>query len=844
MVVAAACFVLWLRGAEKSALPVLDGDVHLAGLKSPVSVRRDGHGVPHIEAASEEDLWMAQGYVTAQDRLWQMDAFRRNANGELAEVMGSALVPHDTLQRVLGIRRTAERIWMNSPADQRARFEAYARGVNLYISQHGDALPAEFRLLAYKPRPWAGVDSVSVGLMMVQTLDTRWEDKLAREAIAAKLMNPRLEADLYPVGSWRDHPPTGEKHDMSQPHPTPAKHADDDDDEDDSSQAENREKGIGNREQAGEIRGQRSEIEPGDLALVAADLRGLREAGLGGCAECAYGSNNWVVAGSHTASGKPLLSNDMHLGLAEPNIWYMADLNAPGFHAAGVTLPGVPFVIAGHNEHVAWGFTALYADVQDLYIEDVKDGTYQGIDRQTHPLIVRQETIKVRGGADVQLDVQETEHGPLLNPILPKEKRAIALKWTLYDPSLNTLPVYEIDKASNWGEFEGALKLWSWPAQNVVYADDQGHIAYHAIGKVPIHLGSRNIYPIPFNSWMKFDLDSVPGKENERIVYLPFDVLPHAFDPPSGFLATANSRVTRDVPPDSTKRYPLNIDMSTIPLTAEWADPYRAERIYKLLDGRNGLTRADMLAVQTDIYSEVDQEIGHRLAYAIDHTEGVDERLKKGADLMRNWDGRLTTDSAAASVVTKARAAFWPLILEPKLGKELAVEYRWAESEFAEEEIIMHGGSDARSAWLPPGYKNWDALLTDAVRKGMEAGHAPDDVAAWSYGSWHVVDIEHPLAQFLPWIGRIAGTGEQPLSGDKTTVKQADRDVGPSQRFTMDWSDVDGSTENIVLGESGDPYSPYYRDQWKDYYSGTTIALPFSELAVAAQTRHTLRLAP
>jgi hypothetical protein len=193
----------------------------------------------------------------------------------------------------------------------------------------------------------------------------------------------------------------------------------------------------------------------------------------------------------------------------------------------------------------------------------------------------------------VQLDVQETEHGPLLNPILPKEKRAIALKWTLYDPSLNTLPVYEIDKASNWGEFEGALKLWSWPAQNVVYADDQGHIAYHAIGKVPIHLGSRNIYPIPFNSWMKFDLDSVPGKENERIVYLPFDVLPHAFDPPSGFLATANSRVTRDVPPDSTKRYPLNIDMSTIPLTAEWADPYRAERIYKLLDGRNGLTRAD-----------------------------------------------------------------------------------------------------------------------------------------------------------------------------------------------------------------------------------------------------------
>ena len=262
LVVAAACFVLWLRAAEKAALPVLDGDLHLAGLRAPVTVRRDGHGVPHIEAASEEDLWVAQGYVTAQDRLWQMDAFRRNANGELAEVMGRSLVIHDKWQRVLGIRRTAERIWANSPPDQKARFEAYARGVNLYIAQHGDSLPAEFRLLGYKPKPWTGPDSISVGLMMVQTLDTHWEAKLAREAIAAKLNNPKLEADLYPVGSWRDHPPTGVKVDLSQPRPAPPRHASDDDDEDDSSQAKNRGQGSGIRGQDGEIRVQRSEIRP------------------------------------------------------------------------------------------------------------------------------------------------------------------------------------------------------------------------------------------------------------------------------------------------------------------------------------------------------------------------------------------------------------------------------------------------------------------------------------------------------------------------------------------------------------------------------------------------------
>jgi penicillin amidase len=283
----------------------------------------------------------------------------------------------------------------------------------------------------------------------------------------------------------------------------------------------------------------------------------------------------------------------------------------------------------------------------------------------------------------------------------------------------------------------------------------------------------------------------------------------------------------------------VTTENSPYPISLEWADPYRAERIYKVLQGRDQLKPADMLAVQTDIYSEVDQELGHRFAYAIDHTDGVDDQLRKAADLMRSWDGKLTTDSAAASIVTQARYAFWPLILKPKLGEDY-VYYSWEESNFAEEEIVMHASPD----WLPPAYKNWDALLTDAVRQGMKNGKAPADVARWSYGSWHVVDIEHPLAVFLPLVGRMAGTGPQPLSGDTTTVKQVGREFGPSQRFTMDWSDIDGSTEDIVLGESANPLSPYFRDQWADYYAGTTFPLPFTPAAVAAQTRHTLRLLP
>ena len=831
IVLAAVCALGWLRSRTLAALPTLDGDVAAVGLSAPVTVRRDAHGVPHIDAANQDDLWFAQGYVTAQDRLWQMDLYRRNANGELAEIIGSSVVNRDIAQRLFGFRKTAHRIYDNLTADDRRRLDDYARGVNLYITQHQDTLPVEFRILMYKPRPWTGADSISIGMMMVDMLDTHWDVKLSREKIAARLNNSKLEADLYPVGSWRDHPPTGEVIDLTQPHPTPPPISDDEDD--DRTQAVSApascppgtnpchpERNAPSRRQVEETEAasQVTPAAPDPLPRHPSSLRALL--GLSDCDSCAPGSNNWVVAGKHTASGKPLLSNDMHLSLTEPNIWYMADLSGPGYHAAGVTLPGMPFVIAGHNEHVAWGFTALFADVQDLYVEKLQGDNFQASDATWKPLVVDHEVIHVRRKPDTTMDVRSTDHGPLINPVLSlmgsHEDRPIALKWALYDSSLNALPLYAMNIASNWAEFSTALSAWCWPTQNVVYADDQGHIAYHAAGRVPMRPAGVASH-------------TIADAQHEWTGYIPFDAMPASFDPPSGFLATANSRVTTDKSP--------------YPLTLEWWDSYRTERIYKSLQGRGGLTSKDMLAVQTDIYSEVDQELAHRFAYAIDHAAKSDDRLHKAADLMRSWDGQLTTDSAAASLVTQARAAFWPLILQPKLG-DLSHEYRWAESNFAEEEIIMRGSPD----WLPAGYKDWDALLTEAVRRGMEKSRehaaAPGDVSRWNYGNWHVIDIEHPLGGLLPVIGRIAGTGPQPLSGDTTTVKQVSRALGPSQRFTMDWSNIDGSTEDIVLGESGNPYSPYFRDQWNDYYGGTTFALPFSPAAVAAQTRHTLRLTP
>ncbi|HVU48420.1 MAG TPA: penicillin acylase family protein, partial [Terracidiphilus sp.] len=408
LLIGAGAFVFWLRSITRAALPTLDGNIQLTGLSAPVTVQRDAHGVPHISAATQKDLFVAQGYITAQDRLWQMDAFRRNSEGELAEVMGRSLLRHDETQRVLGIRRAAERIYVNLAPQDRAPIDAYARGVNLFIAQNADSLPPEFRLLRYTPRPWTGVDTIAVGLMMVQTLDTHAAAKLGRSHVAAKLHNAKLEADLYPIGSWRDRPPTGIEVDLSEPHPAPPP-ATDEDDEDEP-----------------------TETQLAPFADAPGDMKGLLSIlGLPTCEGCAAGSNNWVIAGEHTASGKPLLSNDMHLGFSVPGVWYMADLRAPGFHVAGVTLPGFPMVIAGHNDHVAWGFTALMADVQDLYVEKLDGkGNYLAVDGTWKPLTADRETIHVRGGSDVTINVESTDHGPIVDPILTMhDTRTIALKW-------------------------------------------------------------------------------------------------------------------------------------------------------------------------------------------------------------------------------------------------------------------------------------------------------------------------------------------------------------------------------------------------------------------------------
>jgi penicillin amidase len=428
------------------------------------------------------------------------------------------------------------------------------------------------------------------------------------------------------------------------------------------------------------------------------------------------------------------------------------------------------------------------------------------------------EHIHVRFGKDVVLDVQTTEHGPVITPLFPHETRMLSLKWTLYSAKLGGLPLRGLDEASNWTEFRQAMSEWWGPTQNVAYADDQGHIGYQSVGAFPIRIAGPSPVPV-------VETGTPVDSEHEWQGFIPFDQLPTVFDPDSGIVATANARITPD-------GYPYVLALN-------WDQPYRNERIWKWLAGRTKLTPQDMLTLQMDTFSEVDHGLAQRFAYAIDRSANSDPKLKQAADLMRSWDGVITTNSVAAQIVDTAKEALWPLILEPKLGADWEL-YDWQSKNFVQEEMV----EKAPAEWLPAKYKNWDELISAAVLKGMADNHAPATLKEWTYGSQHVLNVKHPLYALLPYFKRWTSTGPHQMAGDETTVDHMLGLLGASQRLTVDWSNLDGSTENIVMGESGDPVSHYYLDQFPAWYSGKTFALPFSEAAVSKATQHSLRLTP
>lgn len=775
----------WLYWRTHACLPRLDGTLRVPGLGARVEVFRDAQGVPHLRAESIEDVLFAQGFVTAQDRLWQIDLSRRRAEGELSEILGERTLRYDIENRTLGLRQVSERAVQELDPDSRRRLAAYTSGVNAFISSHRDRLPIEFFLLGYRPQPWREIDSFSVALNMAKALGTTWPDELMRERARAKV-STELYQDLFPDHSNLDRP-VAEL-------PQPGRPA------------------LTSRMTLLPRQPEFSE----NASLPDAESRAEAEDTLLDWTVPGLGSNNWVVSGAHTQSGKPLLANDPHLGHSVPSIWYMVQLKAPGFDVIGSSFPGLPGVILGHNERIAWGATNTGPDVQDLYIEsfNFRDPKKYLHGEEWVEAEERSETVRVRGARDYTFTVKVTRHGPVISH---DGERDLALRWAALEPHALRFPFLKIDQAQNWQEFADALREFSGPMQNFVYADVDGNIGYYAAAWVPIRKQGDGTLPVPGST-----------DDCDWTGYIPFESLPHAFNPSSGILATANGRVVPD-------EYPFLI-------TRKWESPYRTARIYQQLETAARFTVADMLRIQTDIHALEDEWLAKRLVAAGAGRAPQSEDSRYALKLLQSWDGEARADSAATLICELTRRALLERLLKPKLGEDLG-GYHWPMSTIFIENVLDNGWT----RWLPPGDADFNATLMRSLEEAVR--RIPDVVesksrSAWRWGDTIPLTFHHPLSLGLPLVGRLLDVGPFPQAGTGTTVKQTTPFVGPSMRMVVDFSDLDQSVQNITLGESGQVFSPYYRDQFEAWYNARSFPMLFRDSAVEKGAVHKLILEP
>jgi penicillin amidase len=771
--------------------------IQLKGLHDRVTITRDERGIPYIEAKNDEDLYFAQGYVTASDRLWQMDLFRRTARGELAEVLGAgpnnSALEQDKQHRILGFAQEADAEAAQASPQSRAGLEAYSNGVNAYIaSLDAKSLPPEFQILQYRPRPWTASDSLIVAKLFAEALSNTWRLDLMREGLSVLPVEKRMALmpeisplDVLVVG--RDTKPT-KSPSTNLRNPTPF-----------------------SRETILAL----AENEETSTAALAR---------IGFHAETLAASNNWVVSGKHTVSGKPLLANDPHLAASAPPIWHMVHLTTPGLRVAGITAPGLPGVIIGHNDHIAWGFTNVGPDVQDLYLEkfDPADAKRYLTPSGWRDANIRHEEIKVRKGFTdsstntVSVDVTVTRHGPI---VFEKEGKRYALRWTALDPKVNRPDVtFAMDRARNWKEFGKALELFTAPTQNIVYADVNGHIGYHAAGVVPVRKSGDGSVP--------YDGSTDDG---EWVAYLPVDKLPQVLDPPSGIIVTANQRIV-----GTSYQYFL---------THSWAQPYRARRIFDLLNQKPKLTAEDFRHIQGDVFSIAGTLFAQESVKILrSQLTPTDEKLRATIDACEKWYGQINADSHVAPVLAQMRLAFRSRILTAALGEDLVKTFQWSNFDTTLDRVITEQPKD----WLPKEFKNYaDFLRTcydDAV-KVLTKSIGPDE-AKWTWGEMVKSRFPHPLAG-APLVGLQFTIPPFPQNGTGG-LAGATVNVGSSvsMRLIADPSDWDKTQHGITLGESGLPSSPHWKDQLDDWRAVTPRVFPFSAAAVAKATKERLVLEP
>ena len=804
-------------------LPTLDGSLTVPGLKAGVIVDRDEWGRPWIRANSVEDLVTAQGYVMAQDRLWQMDLLRRASGGDLSEIFGDVALDFDKENKTLGMHEAAERAVADSSPEIRGLLEAYAIGVNQYIEQRQNRQPIEFTLLRYKPKSWTPADTYLISLYMYKSLTSTWKSKLNRQWVMEKA-GPERSRLLFNEDSPLDIPvvsalPATIAKPAGRILPKLSQHAD----------------GSASSAATGSAT---SAVDAPPFAPQSWDAaRGFLAQFEEESSEI-IGSNNFVVSGAHTASGKPLLANDTHLGLGVPCIWYLVHLTAPGWNVEGFALPGAPLVIIGHNDRIAWGFTNSNADVQDLYAEtfDANNPLVYRVNGKWQTAQVRHETIHVRGAADVGLDVLLTRHGPVVYREPANEGgRAYALRWTALEPSGLDFGFPLLGRARNWDEFVETTRHIAGPGQNAVYADVDGNIGFTIPAKIPIRAKGNGALPVAG------DTDDFNWKG-----YIPFEELPRAENPPSGIIATANARTVGA----GYKYY----------LTDRWAGPYRTHRIYDLLMGRTGLTPEDCNAIQNDIFSMPNDFLAKQLIAATESKNPKDPRARGIIQGLTLWNGRATSGSVETSFLEYTRHALLHRLLSPILGDANSKYELWEPGSvyndvwWRDKEFLADLLKTRPAAWLPSGYASYDELLLasadDAVAQ-LEKKTQSRAPADWGWGRLHTLDMAHPMGR-TGFLHRLLSIGPYEQGGTIDTVRAMGigesgapgAGHGPAMRIVADLSNFDNSLMEIATGESGQYGSAYYRDQFPEWFEGRGIPAPFSEGAENRSRAHHLVLMP
>ncbi|HKR61287.1 MAG TPA: penicillin acylase family protein [Pyrinomonadaceae bacterium] len=778
--------------------------LQIPGLRERVTIRRDERSIPYISASNEADLYFAQGYITASDRLFQMDFLRRTVRGELAEVLGQAALTQDRRHRTLGYAGIIDATAAKMTPEIRTVLEAYANGVNAFIASRTDQnLPPEFLILQYKPRPWVPADSLAVGKLIYEVLSTTYQYDLLRASLAQL---PREKRDaLLPVTSPLDVLVVGKdranQKNAALPHGLPPPNA----------------AVLAKLWQ--DLEDQQNLFR---LALTEVGSPANATNGLPAYTAIAEASNNWVVSGKRTVSGKPLLANDPHLPPFAPGIWYMTELSAPNMHVAGVTFPGAPGIVLGHNDHIAWGATNLNPDVQDLYVEKFdKDNPKRYLTPSGwREAEIRREEIKVRKGfTDASttteiLDVTITRHGPI---ILDQGGSRYALRWPALDASAIELEgFFWVNRARNWKEFTAALSRYQGPTQNFVYADVDGHIGYYGAGRVPIRTTGDGSVP--------YDGSTDDG---EWTGFIPFDKLPHQYDPPSGMIVTANQRVVGG-------DYPYF-------LTHEWVAPYRARRIFDLLSEKPKLTADDFRKIIGDTYAKAGTIF---VSETIRTMKGqtIDGNMREALALFESWDGRLDPDSRAAPLVAQMRMAFRQRLLKGALGEELFKNFVWPNSDTFIDRIVQEQPRE----WLPAEFPGYADLLRASYGDAREAltKTLGADESKWTWGAMSTARFNHPLAS-APLVGLQFTIKPFPQGGTPFLLgSSVNVGAAVSMRLIADPGNWDKTQHGIALGQSGNPTSPHWNDQLTDWRNVTPREFPFTEAAVAAATKTTLVLEP